>query len=425
MLCATLAASLLLATERPGATADQAESVAEDLRAAALRVTALLVDAETARTDTLRQLVNTWVDAEALSQRIYGSYLRKTLAEYDEQLTGEQMDSLVARHASRITAALSQRLLSDLQAALRQHSVRAVHVVGHSVRADQAEVDLLVLGPEMQMDVQAILSRSNDQWKLTELVLDGERVTRIYREEHRRIRERKYSPAVLEAALLRRPYVVLEDFSGTPTGGLPLDWGAWRPKDQNKPVLYRVEQSAGRPYLAASDSGYSVILGTLSHWNPRDYPIMTWCWRADVLPDGADETQNEINDSAAGVYVIFSQNWLGVPKQLKYVWSSTLPQGTIGRRNMLFRPWFFVLESGAENVGSWQFEQVDLAEHHRLKLDGKINNRTVGLAVLTDANSTASYAQAGYADLRVWTREALNTGSIHNYCECLEPPPLH
>ena len=127
-------------------------------------------------------------------------------------------------------------------------------------------------------------------------------------------------------------------------------------------MLYRVE---GRPrrYMAARDSSHSVIVGKFVHWNPRQYPIMTWCWRAAALPLGGNEFLDDANDSAAGLYVIFSKNWLGVPKQLKYVWSTTLPEGTVGRRDKIFRPWFFVVESGATNLGKWTFEVVDLEKH--------------------------------------------------------------
>ena len=171
--------------------------------------------------------------------------------------------------------------------------------------------------------------------------------------------------------------------------------------------------------MAARDSGSSVILAKSLRWNPRKYPIMTWCWKTTALPPGGDERYNHTNDSAAGLYVVFSYNWFGAPKQLKYVWSSTLPEGTIGKRDMIFRPWFFVLESGEENLGRWTFETVDLEAHFKLKLDGKPDKKTDSVHLLTDANSTKSYAEAYYADLRAWPREALAQGRVENYCDCL------
>ena len=174
--------------------------------------------------------------------------------------------------------------------------------------------------------------------------------------------------------------------------------------------------------MTARDSTYSVIVGKFVHWNPRHYPILSWCWRANALPPGGNEFLDDMNDSAAGIYVIFSR-FLGIPKQLKYVWSTTLPEGTVGRRDKIFRPWFFVVESGEANLGKWTFEHVDLVQHHRAKLGGRPADRTIGLGLLTDANSTGAYAEANYADLRVWTREAFDGGRVTNHCGGLPQNP--
>lgn len=406
------------------ASAPDSTASGPDFRLAANQLTVLLGEPDTALAPGLSQLVHTRVDVESLTQRAFGEYLKKSLDDYDNVLSAESMEGLLSRHRRRLADALQQRLLDDLGALLRQGSVRAVHVLDERLKGDHGEVDLLVLAPGAQIDVRGIIARRDDGWKFVDLVVDGLLLSRRYRQENRGIIAKRLSPPVLVAALRQQPFVILDDFADTEIGELPLDWGAWREKDQKKPMLYRVEADGGAPYLAAVDSGQSVILGKFVHWNPREYPIMTWCWRADALPAGADESRTELNDSAAGLYVFFSQNWLGVPKQLKYVWSSSLPTGTMGRRNMLFRPWFFVMESGTENLGKWVFEQVDLAAHHELKLGGRAPGRTIGLGILTDANSTNTLAEAGYADIRVWTREALEAGLIRNYCNCWGSPPL-
>lgn len=214
-------------------------------------------------------------------------------------------------------------------------------------------------------------------------------------------------------------YLVLEDFSGTPVGQLPKDW-TWRDRDEEKPKPYVVEGAEGRRYLVARDTGSSVILGKQVKWNPLVYPILTWCWRVNALPPGGDERYDRTNDSAAGLYVIFSTNWLAVPRQIKYVWSTTLEEGTSGRRNRVARPFFVVVESGERHLGKWAFEQADLVADHQRFYGKTPPDRTMGLAILTDANSTRSYAEAFYAGLRVWTREAQERGLIENYCSCYE-----
>jgi len=391
--------------------------------AATNRLTDLLSAPDSVRHQGLRRLLDEWVDWTTLTHAMYGDYVRQSLGDYTRAVANEDVDLLAEHREKRLQRALRRRTEEDIENVLEERSIRAVHVVGYQVRDRRAYVDLLLLGPGTQLQVRGLLDHHDDGWRFVELRWGKETLRKHYTRAFSDILHSKYSTATLEGALLQRSYLVLDDFSDTPAGRVPLDWGIWRDKDKVKSLPYHVAKEEGYSYLAAADSGQSVILGKFEHWNPRRYPIMTWCWRARALPPGGDERGNDTNDSAAGVYVIFSQNWLGVPKQLKYVWSTTLPQGTIGRRNLLFRPWFFVLESGDDKLGRWVFEQVDLAAHHKLKLGGRPPHRTIGLGILTDANSTRSYAAADYTDFRVWTQAALEAGEIHDYCDCLNSGP--
>ena len=44
--------------------------------------------------------------------------------------------------------------------------------------------------------------------------------------------------------------------------------------------------SKDRHFLAAKDSGGSVILLKFVHWNPREFPILTWCWKSQRIASG-------------------------------------------------------------------------------------------------------------------------------------------
>lgn len=141
-------------------------------------------------------------------------------------------------------------------------------------------------------------------------------------------------------------YITLEDFSNTPIGSLPRDW-RWRGKDDNQLKPYTVQETNGRYYPAAQDTGHSVVLFKCIELNLHQYPIVTWCWRVDDLPVGGDERYTETNDSDATVHIITSKTFfLGIPRQIKYVWSTTLEPGIVDRRKGIGRPWFIVLESG-------------------------------------------------------------------------------
>ena len=367
----------------------------------------------------LDSLLASAVDFELLSMRTFGSYCEDSLTSYEDRLDDGELQQLVGACEEELAAAYRKRLVADLAERLRRPVPYQLQVEDYQVSEDGGLVRLKATAREDETHLSCHVRRSEGKWRIEDLAIGDRLVSRRYRDAFGGILKEEYSLPVLIAHLDRRPYIVLEDFSSARAGQLPKGW-KWRKRDEKKPKPYLVEQINGNHYLAAQDTGSSVIMLKFSHWNPREYPILTWCWRVDVLPSGGDERHGRTNDSAAGLYVNFSMNWIGIPKYIKYVWSSTLPVGTVGRRKRIARPWFFVVESGEENLGRWIFEQADLYRDYQRVYDGKLTDRTIGLGILTDANNTGSRAEASYADVRVWTREAEEKGLIGDYCRCFE-----
>ena len=400
----------LVSVDDASADANGLSAVADDLNA--------LLKSGNSHPETAERLVSEYLALDSLAATTFRGYLAKSLEGYEGRLPPARFKALVEHHRSRLLRAYQHRLSADLVAQIE--GLDEVKIKHLKVSEQQGRAAGHALFADRPVAIEADLISVAGTWKVAELRIDDQPISDHYRRRYKAILEGRYSPQVLEAQLAEREFVVLEDFAATWDGSQPMEWGPWKKKDRLKPVLYHVE---GRPrrYMAMRDSSHSVIVGKLVHWNPRQYPIMTWCWRAAALPLGGNEFLDDANDSAAGVYVIFSR-WMKIPKQLKYVWSTTLPEGTVGRRDKIFRPWFFVVESGVANLDKWTFEVVDLEKHHQEKLGGRPAKRTVGLGLLTDANSTRSYAEAYYADMRVWTRQAFDGGRVVNYCGGLPVP---
>ena len=362
------------------------------------------------------QFVQDHVALDRVTQATFGGYLEVSLETYDDLLSGPRFHRLIAHYRDRLATAFQAKLQADLANLLANPALHGLKLENITTEGSRGQANVHALFPDGHVSLLADLIRSGKTWKIATLKIASRSVSTHYRHLYKKTIAEHYSLPVLEAQMAERDYVVLDDFTATWDGHQPMDWGAWKEKDRVKPMLYRIEQHDTRHYMTARDSTYSVILGKFVQWNPRQYPIMTWCWRANALPPGGNEFLDDANDSAAGIYVIFSQNFLGIPKQLKYVWSTTLPEGTVGRRDKIFRPWFYVVESGKNKLGQWAFETVDLEKHHKDKLGGRPAERTIGLGLLTDANSTRSYAEAYYADMRAWTRDALEGGRITDHC---------
>lgn len=436
---------LLWTTTRADTDASIEEMGTPFLQSEIEQLNAILAQPEADWQLPIAALLDGIVSFDILTQRTFDDYLESTLEKYEDNLNKSDYLQLFARYQERLVQTYRQRIIADAITQLRSSGVHRLVLGKARVSGREGHVDLLAKAADETWHLSVHVRRQDDQWKIVDLSIDKDLVSKTYYEMCEDIIDKEHFLPVLEAQLKQQDYIVLEDFSITEPDSLPRDWWGFRTKKDERPTLhqiyqvkkgneYHLESEQPRPeriyhaaaeqkeepyYLAAHDTNRSVIIVKSATWNPRQYPIMTWCWRVDALPPGADERYGPTNDSAAGIYVMFSQNWLGVPKQIKYVWSSTLAEGTFGRRPRIFRPWFIVAESGDHNLGKWTFEQVDLYRDFRRVYKDKPEKQTVGLGILTDANSTDSYAEAYYADIRVWTREAQEKGLIENYCGSL------
>ncbi len=206
-----------------------------------------------------------------------------------------------------------------------------------------------------------------------------------------------------------RKTITIEAFDDAAPGGFPLTWKAWRGDDDLARSLYTIREEKGNRYLHAADDGSSIIiLKQVSEWDANRYPVLSWRWRATVLPEGGDERIRTKNDSSVAVYVVLDQNFIGVPKTLKYVWSTTAPVGTYYRREGIGRPHVIVLESGKEKLGQWVEESVDVHADYVRIFGKKPPSKAVGIGILTDGNATGTDSKGDYDDFVVHRRD---TGS--------------
>ena len=265
------------------------------------------------------------VDLPAFADLCFGDYVEDSLAEIESHMTRSGFRAYVEAHRARLQAALRQRLVADLADRL-DRGLPALEVVASRFDGGSGRAEVAVPGGP---GILCHLKQTEDGWRLRDLRIQDRRLSRIYRRRYEDVLDRRDSPAVLESLLAGREYILLEDFSLSDPGELPMGWG-WRDRDDDAAKPYQVRRDDRGSFLEARVTDASVLIGRLAQWDPRQFPILTWCWRADVLPAGGDERFGATNDSAAGLYVFFSQTWLGAPRHVKYVWSTTLPPAPWG-----------------------------------------------------------------------------------------------
>lgn len=177
----------------------------------------------------------------------------------------------------------------------------------------------------------------------------------------------------------------------------------WRfSKTKKEDVYYRVLREVDNHYLGAKTQGSAVNFGREAKLlrrgreikaNLRSFQKLRWRWRVHQLPEGSDETDAKKNDSAAAVRLVFGTNMLA--KRLKYIWSATLPKGTVITSG---RQYAIVLRSGTDDLGEWVWEEVNAYQDYRRLFGG--DPRPVDyLGLLTDSDNTGTVVAADYDDI--------------------------
>lgn len=133
---------------------------------------------------------------------------------------------------------------------------------------------------------------------------------------------------------------------------------------------------------------------------------LTWSWRVHAFPVGSDERDGDKEDSALAVYTTFGSTLHR--QSVKYIWSATLPKGTvIGPSSHFFYDIVtVVLEGPGGPVGQWKTETVDVAADWARFFGDKGQTAKDapplgGIGLLTDGDDTHSHPSADYAGFRL------------------------
>jgi hypothetical protein len=187
-------------------------------------------------------------------------------------------------------------------------------------------------------------------------------------------------------------------FESDEVGKVPSAWASRDP--QNMAKVYSIQEEGGNKFLHADARAIGIQIGVEKKWELKDFPILRWRWRAWIFPEGTDERMKSGNDNVLSVYVVFG-GW-PIPQAIKYVWSDTLPAGSVLDSPHSSRTKIVVLRSGRALRGEWVAEERDVLADYR-KLLGAPHAAPVagGILLLTDSDSTQTRAVGDYDDIRI------------------------
>lgn len=190
-------------------------------------------------------------------------------------------------------------------------------------------------------------------------------------------------------------YFTLDEFESSRVGQFPRRWRTWPFQRGEAEKVYRVAEEGGRRFIKAyDDHDASQQIFFNFDWPLHNMPNLTWRWRATMLPAGADESNDTMNDSACGVYVVIGR-YSG--HAIKYVWSTALSPGSVvTRRGGKLK--IKVLDSGNARTGSWAGHTVDVSTDYKALFGRPLDKNPSGIGILTDGNAVHRPAGCDYSD---------------------------
>lgn len=232
----------------------------------------------------------------------------------------------------------------------------------------------------------------------------------------------------LSSLLPGQDYIVIEDFEKYNF----YPFAEWQHKEKFKDshLVYSLVKENSNKFLRGSTCTNNISIQLVKQvndnrfigsgrirWDIHRYPFFSWQWRVHSLPENGNESIPELNDSAAGIYVIFQKRvipfagWEYQPVNwIKYVWSSTLPAGTVINRNYsragidIYDGRYVVVALGKKGMGRWITFKRNVLEDYIKFFGARPLYHPVMIGILTDANSTGSRVQADYDNIRAYSR---------------------
>ena len=181
----------------------------------------------------------------------------------------------------------------------------------------------------------------------------------------------------------------VEDFSSFKEGSFPE---GWKSRGGEGSEVYRV-RSDHEPYLEANARESAVTIAKEFEYDLTEYPYLSWQWRVIELPKGGDERYKKTGDSAAAIYVIFEGRLR--PKNIKYVWSASLPRGTTTESPYNSKTKIVVIQNQSSSMAEWISEKVNVYADYQ-RLFGGETESVQAIGLMSDSDNTQSTAVAHY-----------------------------
>lgn len=203
-------------------------------------------------------------------------------------------------------------------------------------------------------------------------------------------------------------------------------WATWQdyPLPGKRRTVYRTQQSGDRLIVQAQADASASMYRRQMRVEPALLARLQFSWRVASLIERADLAEAESSDSPVRIVLAFdgdhgrlslrnrmlfdlAQALTGEPPPyatLMYVWDNQAAPEAVIHSQRTDRVRKIVLESGAAHVGQWLSYERDVRADYR-RAFGEEPGALLGVALMTDADNTASHASGEYGEVRLIARD--------------------
>ena len=186
------------------------------------------------------------------------------------------------------------------------------------------------------------------------------------------------------------------------------DLEQWEEKIFKGRVNYEVEKTSKDTFISPDSDNTASALYYKIKIDMKKHPILSWRWNVTEFPtkiEGDDLKNTRVDDYGGRMYIIFPGFLPTGAKALEYIWTETIPKGTISPSPYSPNLQLIVIERGREKIGKWVSEKRDLYEDYVAAFGVEPKIKAGAIVFMTDSDSTGTKAQALYDDIKIEYKE--------------------
>lgn len=187
--------------------------------------------------------------------------------------------------------------------------------------------------------------------------------------------------------------VVVADFSSAVKAGAPPPGWEMSEKSGKADLAFMKDGDVSAARFRSVDTSFSIQREVKV--DLQKFPELTWRWKVITLPVGGDFRKSATDDQAAQLFVAFSKS-----KAIVYVWSSTVPAGTMQSTSPApgMTVQVVVLRSGPKKLGTWIGERRNVYRDYQ-KLFGGEPPPVSAVRLQINSQHTGTTAESLFADV--------------------------